>query len=415
MSEDMTQVREALETQLKEGFGGLQKKYDALIADIEAGRVSPSDIPSSVKKEIENQKGETQKKIDSVLERVLKLEEKGVQLRAQPGQQKGFIDFIRQHEDYKALYGKQKSAAEIEITKSDMASMQETKIVTSAGIVPPNYDPTLQPGIRQELRIRDLIPSVQVTGQSYTYYRELLHTRGAAPVAEGASKPQSNVTFESKTDLVKKLAVWIPVSDEALDDVPQLYGYLQQLLRYDLKLEEEAQILKGDGTGNNLNGVMTRATTFDTTLSKTGDTAIDTVRRAIYQVRKQSKLPADATVMTELDWMNIELEKDSNNRYLFANLQGFVTPILWGRPVIASDSMDEGDGTNGGEFLVGNFRRGATIYDRMSFLIKAGMINDDFIKNQRVLLVEERLGLAVRREYAFVKGRFAVASAATGS
>ncbi|WP_122447397.1 phage major capsid protein, partial [Pseudomonas viridiflava] len=119
---------------------------------------------------------------------------------------------------------------------------------------------------------------------------------------------------------------------------PQLYSYIQELLRYDLKLEEEGQILKGDGQDNNLNGVMTQARAFDAALSKTGDTAIDTVRRAIYQVRKQSKRAADAVVMTDLDWMNIELQKDAENRYLFANLQGLVTPILWGRPVVASDS-----------------------------------------------------------------------------
>lgn len=399
MSDDIKQVREALETQLKDGFGGLQKKYDAAMDEIQKGNAVGGDL----KKEIENQKGELQKVVD----KVLKLEEKGVHLRNQPNQQKSFIDLVKGNEDYKALSERKQPAAEIEITKGDMAAMQETK-VTSAGIVVPNYDPGLQAPPRQELRIRDLIPSIPVSGNSYTYYRELLHTRAAAPVAEGGTKPQSNVTFEPKTDLVKKIAVWIPVSDEALDDVPQLYGYLQQLLRYDLKLEEEAQILKGDGTGNNLNGIMTRATAYDTGLNKAGDTPIDTVRRAIYQVRKQARLAADATVMTELDWMNIELQKDAQNRYLFANLQGFVTPILWGRPVVTSDSMDEGDAVTGGEFLVGNFQRCAQIYDRMNFLFKVGMINDDFIKNQRVLLVEERLGLAVRREYGFVKGTFAV-------
>src|SRR5690606_37412941 len=105
---------------------------------------------------------------------------------------------------------------------------------------------------------------------------------------------QSNVTFESVTDTIKKIAVWMPVTDEALDDVPQLYSYIQELLRYDLKLAEETQVLKGDGTGNNLNGLMTQATAFDTGLTKAGDTAIDTIRRAIYQVRKQSKRGADA-------------------------------------------------------------------------------------------------------------------------
>lgn len=405
MSDTLAEVREGLEKQLKDGFGSLQKKYDAASEALEKGEKVTQDMKS----QIENQKGELQKVID----KVLKLEEKGISLRGQPGQQKGFVDFIKGHEDYKALNERKQASAEIEVTKGELMAMEETK-VTSAGIVPPNYDPTIMAAPRQELRIRDLIPSVQVTGQSYTYYKELLHTRGAAPVAEGGAKPQSNVTFESKTDLVKKIAVWIPVSDEALDDVPQLNGYLRQLLRYDLKLEEEAQILKGDGTGNNLNGIMTQASVFDAALSKAGDTPIDTVRRALYQVRKQAKLPADATVMTDLDWMNIELQKDAQNRYLFANLQGMVTPILWGRPVITSDSMDEGDEATGGEFLVGAFQRSATIYDRMAFLFKIGMINDDFIKNQRVFLVEERLGLAVRRNYGFVKGTFPVAAAGGG-
>lgn len=397
---DVKELRDSLEKQLKDGFAGLQKKYDKASEAIEKGET----VTAEMKAAIENQKGELQKLVDKVLE----MEEKGVQLRGRQPEKKGFIDFVKDHGEYKALRENGKAAAEIEISKGDMAAMQETK-VTSAGLVVPQFDSTIQAGPRQELRIRDLIPTVPVTGASFTFFKELLHTRGAAGVAEGGTKPQGNVTFESQTDLVKKIAVWIPVSDEALDDVPQLFGYLQQLLRYDLKLEEEEQILKGDGTGQNLPGIMTKATTFTPSLSKPGDTSIDTVRRAIYQVRKQAKLAADATVMTEQDWMDIELQKDSQNRYLFANLQGFVTPILWGRPVVTSDSVDEGNGTDtGGEFLVGNFQRGATIYDRMSFLFKVGMINDDFIKNQRALLVEERLGLAVRRNYAFVKGRFKV-------
>ena len=295
------------------------------------------------------------------------------------------------------------------MTKSDLASMKEMK-VTSAGIVAPIYDPVIQPGLRQELRIRDLLTTIPVTGQNYTYFRENVHTRGAKPVAEGGLKPTSNVTFTTETDRVKKIAVWMPATDEVLSDVPQMFAYLQQLLRYDLKLEEEAQILKGDGTGENLPGLMTQATTYNTALSKAGDTAIDLVRRAIYQVRKQSMMSADGVVMTELDWMNIELQKDGENRYLFANLQGLVTPILWGRPVITSDSMDEGDGDAGGEFLVANFARSSTLFDRMSFQFKMGLINDQFIRNEIALLVEERLGLGVRRKEALVKGNFPVAA-----
>jgi len=399
MTDPVKEIKESLEAQLKEGFGSLQKKYDAAISDIEKG----NSVAADLKGQIENAKGE----IERVIEQVQKLEEKGVKLRNGPGDKKSFIDFVKGNDDFKSMTSKKQDKAEIEITKGDMASMTEMK-VTSSGLVVPQYDPIIQDVPRQNLVIRDLIPSTPVTGTSFTYFKELLHTLGAGMVAEGGLKPTSSVTFEPKTDNVKKIAVWMPITDEALDDVPQLYAYIQELLRYDLKLTEEGQILKGDGAGQNLNGVMTQATIFDAALSKAGDTAIDTVRRAIYQVRKQSKRAADAVVMSDLDWMNIELQKDADNRYLFANLQGLVTPILWGRPVVASDSMDEGDGDAiGGEFLTGSFAQGARIYDRMAFTIKVGMINDDFVRNQRVVLVEERLGLAVRRPYAFVKGRFA--------
>lgn len=394
---EVKELKDSLELQLKQGFQGLQAKYDSAIAEVEKGNA----VATELKKDIQKQKDELQKVIDQVQD----LEQKGVKLRGQPGEGKSFIDLVKGDDSYKNLQQKSATRAEIEVIKSDLATMKETK-VTSAGIVVPSYDPTIQPGIRQELRIRDLLTTIPVSGQSYSYFKELLHTRGATPVAEGALKPTSNVTFETVTDRVKKVAVWMPVTDEALDDVPQLLGYIQELLRYDLKLEEEAQILKGDGTGENLNGLMTQATTYDTALTKAGDTAIDIMRRAIYQVRKQSKLSADGLVMTELDWMNIELQKDGENRYLFANLQGLVTPVLWGRPVITSDSVDEGDENAGGEFLVANFARSSVLYDRMSFLFKMGLINDQFIKNERALLVEERLGLGVRRREALVKGRF---------
>lgn len=401
MSDTTKDLADKLENQLKEGFTGLQKKYDAVIDAQQKGEKATTEM----KTEIENAKGDLQKVIDKVQE----LEEKGVKLRGKGAEQKSFLDLVKGNADYKALSEKKQPAAEMDIPKADLESMMETK-VTSAGLTVPQTDPVIQDKPRQELRIRDLIPETPVAGPAYQYFVELLHTRGAAIVAEGAAKPSSNVTFELKQDVVRKIAVWMPITDEAVADVPQLQSYIRDLLRFDLKLAGEEQILKGSGVGNNLNGLMTQATAFDTALTKAGDTPIDTVRRAIYQVRKQAKRGADGVVMTDLDWMNIELQKDGENRYLFANLQGLVTPVLWGRPIVVSDSMDEGDEDAGGEFLVGAFQAGARIYNRMAFTIKIGWINDDFIKNQHVVLVEERFGLGVRRPYAFVKGNFPAAA-----
>ena len=220
MTDPIQEVKSSLENQLKEGFGGLQKKYDAVADELQKGNT----VTAEMKSQIENQKGE----IERVIEQVQKLEEKGIKLRNQNPEKKSFIDFVKGNDNYQALTKKTQSSAEIEITKSDMASMAEVK-VTSAGLVAPQYDPVIQGAPRQNLLIRDLIPTTPVTGQAFTYYRELLHTLGAGMVPEGGAKPTSNVTFEQVTDTIKKIAVWMPVTDEALDDVPQLYSYIQEL------------------------------------------------------------------------------------------------------------------------------------------------------------------------------------------
>ncbi|EGH74410.1 phage major capsid protein, partial [Pseudomonas syringae] len=233
---EVKELRDSLDKQLKDGFQGLQQKYDHVTEELQKGNT----VTLEMKSKIENQKGE----LERVIEQVQKLEEKGIQLRTQGGEKKSFIDLVKGNDAYKSLQQKNQNQAEIEVTKSDMASMSETKL-TSAGLVPTQWDPVIQDRPRQELVIRDLIPTTPVTGQSYSYFLEKLHTRGAGMVAEGAAKPSSDVTFEQKTDNVRKIAVWMPVTDEALDDIPQLYSYIQELLRYDLKLKEEGQILKG--------------------------------------------------------------------------------------------------------------------------------------------------------------------------
>lgn len=130
----------------------------------------------------------------------------------------------------------------------------------------------------------------------------------------------------------------------------------------------------------------------------------------LYQSRRNTRRTPDAVVMSDLDWMDIELLKDNENRYMFANLQGLVSPVLWGRPVAVSDSMDE----DTGEILVGPFAQGALLYDRTGITVRIGWINDDFVKNQFVLLVEKRVGLGVILPDGFIKHQLRPATGGGG-
>ena len=59
---EVKELKDTIELQLKSGFEGLQKKYDAAMEEVEKGNKVTGDL----KKQIEDQKGELQKVIDQV-------------------------------------------------------------------------------------------------------------------------------------------------------------------------------------------------------------------------------------------------------------------------------------------------------------------------------------------------------------
>ena len=51
---------------------------------------------------------------------------------------------------------------------------------------------------------------------------ETTATNAAAAVAEGQAKPQSTLVFGETTEPVRKIATILPVTDEMLEDAPQI-------------------------------------------------------------------------------------------------------------------------------------------------------------------------------------------------
>lgn len=264
--------------------------------------------------------------------------------------------------------------------------------------------PQRVPGIIRQpdrmMTIRNLLSVGRTTSNSIEFVQETGFTNNAAPVAEGQPKPESSMNFELQTAPVRTLAHWVQASKQVLADVPQLQSYIDTRLRFGLELVEEEQLLAGDGTGQNLLGLIPQATAYDTSRSRVGDTRIDTIRRAMTQVRIAEYRP-DAIVLHPNDWEEIELTKDVNQRYIWANPAGLVGPTLWGLPVIDTTAVEEG------EFLVGNFMMSAQIWDREDATVDVSTEDrDNFIKNMVTIRAEERLALTVYRPEALIYGDF---------
>lgn len=252
----------------------------------------------------------------------------------------------------------------------------------------------------RRMTIRDLMMPGQTSGQTIEYVRETGFTNAATFVTEGQQKPQSDIQFELKTVNVRTIAHWVKATRQILSDVPQLRSYIDGRLRYGIQFREETALLKGTGTGQEIEGIKTVATDYSTARNKTGDTRIDTIRHALTQV-EIAEYYATGIILHPNDWEKIELTKTTEGAYIFANPQSMAAPTLWGRPVVTTQAQ------TAGEFTVGAFRMASQIFDREEVTVElATQHSDDFTKNLVTILAEERLTAAHFRPEAIVDGAF---------
>lgn len=321
--------------------------------------------------------------------------------------QKSWGQLFTEHKNFKDAGGGEDG--QLSSKRGTIGVTMESKMVNSAaagGLIRSYREAGVVELPRERFTIRDLIPTVQVSTSSVDYAVQATRTNAAAPVAESLAKPYSDFTWTSATVVVRVLAHLAKITRQAMDDAPRLVGEIDSELRYGLGFVEERQFLFGNGTGQNLFGIMPQATTFAKPAAfptRASATKIDVLRVAMLQ-NSLALYPATGIVLNEVDWADIETTKTTDGAYLFANPQGTVAPRMWSLPVVATPAMTAGD------FLVGNFRVGATIYDRMAVEVLISTENvDDFEKNLATMRAEERVAIAVKRPLAFTKGTFSTA------
>ncbi|SDP92459.1 phage major capsid protein, HK97 family [Phyllobacterium sp. YR620] len=273
----------------------------------------------------------------------------------------------------------------------------------AAGSAGAGVQNTRLPGVlelpQRRLTVRDLLSQGRMDGSTLEYVRETGFVNNAAPTAENTAKPQSDLKFDLVPTSAKVIAHWMKASRQILDDFSQLRSIIDNRLLYGLAYVEEAQLLNGDGTGQNLNGIIPQATAYAAPITLPAPTSIDMMRLAMLQAAL-AEYPATGHVMNPIDWAWIETLKDSEGRYIIGNPQGTISPTLWGLPVVATQAIAVD------KFLTGAFKLGAQVFDRWDARVEVGYINDDFTKNLVTILGEERLALAVYRPEAFVYGDF---------
>lgn len=264
-------------------------------------------------------------------------------------------------------------------------------------------DPNFVEGYRRPT-ITNLFGVGAISGQAITYFVEGAQEGDFKTVGEGDEFGQIHYANATEyTDALSTIAGFIKESGDMITDLAFLKSDIDGRLLYNLSIAEEKQLLNGDGTGKNINGLLNRdgIQTYEAT-DAGNDVAI---LHAQSMISTDTGMMPDALVINPTDYEAIRLKKDNDGNFIgggpFYGVNGGalnITPSLWGLNTVVTPAVAAGTA------IVGSFKGAATFYRKGGVAVEATNSNDtDFISDLVTIRAKERVALAVRKPKAFVK------------
>ena len=253
--------------------------------------------------------------------------------------------------------------------------------------------PLVVPYATRPIQVTDLIPTISTNQNAYVYMEETTFTNAAVEIAEGAAKPEANLVLTQRTSPVRKIAVYIAVTDEQLEDVPGMQQYIEQRLGFMVRQRLDSQILVGSGVAPNLLGILN--VVGIQTQAKAADPTPDAIHKAMTKVEVVGQAIPSAVVLHPNDWQEIRLLRTTDGIYIWGNPSEAGPMRIWGLPVVSAQGITEGTG------LVGDFENFSLLVERKGLTLKIGYNADDWVKNQRTIIAEMRVAFVVTRPAAF--------------
>lgn len=293
--------------------------------------------------------------------------------------------------------GRPSSCPGVEVERRALIS----EVVADGGALLAKGQPFISPGAysRRRLFVRDVLAGGQTTLSSVPYVRELnprANEGGASAVAEASAKPEITIQFDPQDAPVRDIAGWVPITRQAVEDMPTLRSYIDGRLGYMVALREEEEVINGPGTGSRLRGIL--QTTGIQTQAAGADRA-STIGLSIAKIELVDG-EADGVAINPTDYwamMTTRYANQFDGNQLGSSPFGAPSDTIWGLPAIRTRAIAAGTA------LVGAYRMGAQLFDRSGIVIRVTDSHASlFVSNQLVVLAEERVALAVHRPDFFV-------------
>jgi HK97 family phage major capsid protein len=320
---------------------------------------------------------------------------------------KSLGELIAENEQYKA-YAARGAVGGLdlgfgELLLSDMLAKGEqfatlgskTLMTTSAGFAPESIRlPGYTEAVTRPIQLLDIIPMFPTTQAAIKYMEETTRTHAAAETAEGGSYAESTFAFTERTSSVAKITDSVPVTDEQLEDVAMMQGYLNSRLTFGVRQRLDRQVLIGDGSSPNLRGL--KNVSGIQTQAKGADPVPDAFFKAMTKVRVTGRAVPTHHVMHPTDWQGVRLLRTADGIYIWGSPAETGPERLWGLPVVQNDADSAGTG------YTGSFQPAwCSLFEKRGVDVQVGYVGSQFTEGKRTVRADARAAMVWMRPAAF--------------
>ena len=397
IKKELDQIGDLVDSKIEKAFG--QAKDNA-----------KGEIETSLKSEIDNLSKEFLAKHEEATKRMDSFEvaQKKSNVSNEPTTFKGSLIKSINDGAIEALLKGNANAAKFDIKAADMTMANAyTGVVAGETIVPDfKFDPT------RSVHIRNLIPNGTTDAQTIRFPKESAYDDGAAATAQGSTLGQSDFDITATSVNVEKIGTFMRITEEMLADTPQLSSYLSARVPGKVLSIEDNEILNGDGSAPNLDGLFTDGAAFDTSSSGAFYQSVESANEYDVLVAALNQLAlsnyqASSILLNPTDLHKIALLKATTNEYLKNQIYTGLTPTIMGVPVVVNTAV------TAGKFLLGDLNQATQLWIRDNVSVEFSREDSTNFRDGFVTVkVAERVALTNYQPNAIVQGTFSTAKTA---
>ena len=389
-----TEELEAMSAQELDSYKKLEKAHEKAEAD------------KAVKEAVEKATEPLVKELKAVQEDFMSLKEQATDKVLESYAEQLTKAIKENHEKIKEI--SKAGSGVVEITLKAVADITTANGVNTS---PPAITGTQQAPLQnvnlREMGILPLTNNFNTSLAAYPYTEAKPKDGDYAFLAEGAIKPQIDFSWETNYAKPVKVAAWERLTEESVQDVAGLESVARDFLFKKHNLKKSKGILSGDGIAPNPKGATTYGRVFSAgplALAVVSPNFMDVVNACITDIytthNYQDEMPymANLVLVNPSDfYIQLVSAKDLNGLPLYPQAGLFNQVVIGGVTIVPDESIPAGK-----IFVCDMTKYNTTNY--MPYTVKIGWVNDDFIKNQFVILGESRFHAFVKKldEQAFI-------------